>query len=456
MMSSWTYNCKLTPSSSAAYPCAMLSTEQEMPHKSPSSFSNTLLTNQSSSMKETSLIGNIWQKLTKMVTPRELPSNCLEKTKQSFSAPDIFVDARIRTPVFDTKSGKAELCIPEKSDRNMSLSLGNPPFEWNSVKIGMNNVNNKSKIRKRAELLSAKEEPLHLSVKNNRKTNRKQVRCKMGIKNLNEKNRHSLLVDVMEDYQQNATDSDRDSDAEFHDTIQNVNSDVRQNLGAIITKQNVSSDFSLFDASFPAIECAVTNLSLTCKFPRTQYTRQTSECDSEDSFVIFSEDVRTITPSASPKKQNNMCTTINNMFSTLSTTAFRRQREMSECSDDSIVFCYDSDYSDICCQVTIETGDDQQKQATRSKSSEKRGNSALSHQLDSGFEEKKVRFNLNPEVHIIRVWDFAYRQARKGEWETVARDRERFKKRIEEAESILEPVFDCNMRQTVFRDRFAS
>ncbi|CAD6226613.1 GSCOCG00011909001-RA-CDS, partial [Cotesia congregata] len=38
------------------------------------------------------------------------------------------------------------------------------------------------------------------------------------------------------------------------------------------------------------------------------------------------------------------------------------------------------------------------------------------------------------------VWDFASRQARKGPWEQAARDRERFHRRIQELNKIIEPM----------------
>lgn len=66
-----------------------------------------------------------------------------------------------------------------------------------------------------------------------------------------------------------------------------------------------------------------------------------------------------------------------------------------------------------------------------------------------------VRFNFKTQVHVMRAWDFAYRQARKSEWEMAARDRDRFKHRIENTGQILGPVFDRELRDRVYRERFA-
>uniref|UniRef100_A0A182RQF9 PP1c_bdg domain-containing protein n=1 Tax=Anopheles funestus TaxID=62324 RepID=A0A182RQF9_ANOFN len=93
--------------------------------------------------------------------------------------------------------------------------------------------------------------------------------------------------------------------------------------------------------------------------------------------------------------------------------------------DDSIVFC--EDYDDL--------NDD--------------SNSS------SGFEEKKVRFNLKPVVHVMRAWDFAYRQARKGDWEMAARDSERFRKRITDLEPVLGPALQSALRDKIYAERFS-
>lgn len=43
------------------------------------------------------------------------------------------------------------------------------------------------------------------------------------------------------------------------------------------------------------------------------------------------------------------------------------------------------------------------------------------------------------EVHCIIAWEFAYRNARKGNWEQYSVDRERFKRRIESIAAVIEP-----------------
>lgn len=66
----------------------------------------------------------------------------------------------------------------------------------------------------------------------------------------------------------------------------------------------------------------------------------------------------------------------------------------------------------------------------------------------------QVTFNLCPTVHEIRAWKFAYSQARKGKWEQMGRDRERFEKRINSLSSILTPILDAQHRQKIYHQRF--
>lgn len=69
---------------------------------------------------------------------------------------------------------------------------------------------------------------------------------------------------------------------------------------------------------------------------------------------------------------------------------------------------------------------------------------------------QKVKFNLNPEIHIMVQWDYAYRAARKGPWEEMARDRERFRGRINCIERVLNPILTTQHRTYIWQERFAS
>ncbi|XP_038150719.1 protein phosphatase 1 regulatory subunit 15B [Cyprinodon tularosa] len=58
-------------------------------------------------------------------------------------------------------------------------------------------------------------------------------------------------------------------------------------------------------------------------------------------------------------------------------------------------------------------------------------------------KQKKVCFSPLVQVHVMRTWSFARQASRKGPWEELARDRDRFRRRILEAESAI----DCCLSQ---------
>ncbi|XP_055917206.1 uncharacterized protein LOC129949648 [Eupeodes corollae] len=238
--------------------------------------------------------------------------------------------------------------------------------------------------------------------------------------------------------------------------------------------------------------------------PTTSAT-DNNDCDIEgDSFVIFSNN---------DKPGNCMFTSFNNRPPP-------RQRQLSECSDDSfvVVFTEDADYlGGMQCVEDDDTSDEddddfdededdsedetsseeeeeedssedeefeghegrdvvdscflgrQNNKTDRNKCDSGTGISLLCSQpkipcngvvprehkqLDSGFDEKKVTFDPLPVVHVMHAWNFAYRAARKGHWEDVARDRTRFQKRIERTSVYLNPVLTPEHREKIYRSRF--
>lgn len=59
-------------------------------------------------------------------------------------------------------------------------------------------------------------------------------------------------------------------------------------------------------------------------------------------------------------------------------------------------------------------------------------------------------------MHEIRAWKYAYREARKGQWEQVGRDRERFEKKIKDLSQTITPILATAHRQRIFDERFSS
>lgn len=59
-----------------------------------------------------------------------------------------------------------------------------------------------------------------------------------------------------------------------------------------------------------------------------------------------------------------------------------------------------------------------------------------------------VRFDPSPtHVHLLYVWTYAYKAARRGSWEEAARDRERFQHRIERINQLIKPVLMKKLNQ---------
>ncbi|XP_054891925.1 protein phosphatase 1 regulatory subunit 15B [Poeciliopsis prolifica] len=52
----------------------------------------------------------------------------------------------------------------------------------------------------------------------------------------------------------------------------------------------------------------------------------------------------------------------------------------------------------------------------------------------AGTRQKKVQFSPLVQVHVMRTWPFARQASRKGHWEELARDRDRFRRRIADTE----------------------
>lgn len=71
-------------------------------------------------------------------------------------------------------------------------------------------------------------------------------------------------------------------------------------------------------------------------------------------------------------------------------------------------------------------------------------------------QTKKVNFDPTPVVHVMVTWNYAYRAARRGPWEQIARDNERFRGRINSFFAIvLNPILNSTHRSQVWQERFA-
>lgn len=390
------------------------------------------------------IFGIALQKVYSLLIPPEPQAHTADNNKKTLIVPDISVDFNINTPIFEAVQGKAKLIIPNDETESIPFEgcnfVQNPVTQCQDTTMNCSNRYDMAKTTKRQNAVhdgtppsmnsrnssispkkSSNWTPLHLYNKS-----------KTCGKNRKEKNRHNLQINIMEDICQNMDDHYQDSDNEYCSPTPSPRCSI------LFSSSNLKSSLlDLSEQSFPSISSSNPMIGNKCSdLPGPS----SPECDSEESFVMLFDMTTTssVVPSVSARINRQRC------------------RQISECSDDSIVFCYDSDDNDLNSQAEIDfDGEDDSEEEETDDSSDEDSEGTLSHQPDSGFEEKKVQFILKPEVHVIRAWDFAYRQARKGEWEMAARDRERFKKRIQETGNVLSSVFDQNLRDRVYNERFS-
>ncbi|KAL0967961.1 hypothetical protein UPYG_G00260370 [Umbra pygmaea] len=62
---------------------------------------------------------------------------------------------------------------------------------------------------------------------------------------------------------------------------------------------------------------------------------------------------------------------------------------------------------------------------------------------------KKVRFSPLVQVHVMHTWPYARQASRKGPWEELARDRDRFRRRVQETEQAIGYCFSQSHRDKI-------
>lgn len=64
------------------------------------------------------------------------------------------------------------------------------------------------------------------------------------------------------------------------------------------------------------------------------------------------------------------------------------------------------------------------------------------------FDESKNK------VYRLIVWSYAYQQARKGQWECLARDRSRFETKIKTFSVVISTILKSKHRLRIYEERF--
>lgn len=220
-------------------------------------------------------------------------------------------------------------------------------------------------------------------------------------KNKKEKNRHAIECSIHEDFDNNFVIKDCKSTEEiitppiFHTTKNScflVDSFKQVYSSAIPSVSSCKPQVISFTVEdFPTIQPSRQQQQQQSNYSTDEWNfmkinqkkqfsriRQYSECDSEDSFIVFSEESPKITPSYI-NRPITLCQKFQKNFSP-------RQRNISECSDDSFVICFEDDPNRAADEnFTYSSGSDSESD------SETEGES-VGHPPDSGFEEKKVDF----------------------------------------------------------------
>ncbi|XP_053621804.1 uncharacterized protein PPP1R15 [Plodia interpunctella] len=188
-----------------------------------------------------------------------------------------------------------------------------------------------------------------------------------------------------------------------------------------------------------------------------------SDCESEDSFIVFED---------SP----DSCYTSNDVFGDESDSESEYSDSDSEVSDSG---CGDSEELKMSQNMTKTFGDLTDNSLYEDKDevdnavnicaeipsehlhpeSAARDTGVLLNDakklLRRNQPPKKVQFSPQPPaVLVMRVWTFAARQARAGHWERLALDRDRFRRRIADADMALSWVLKPQHRSRVMFQRF--
>ncbi|XP_050464494.1 uncharacterized protein LOC126858308 [Cataglyphis hispanica] len=200
---------------------------------------------------------------------------------------------------------------------------------------------------------------------------------------------------------------------------------------------------------------------------RPRLLSESSSADSEDSFIVFegsddespkqdaTEDSIYDISDSSTEINNDHCKNYNKRYMHEDLFQFS---ESAEDTDDSFCIVFNSELeqncaTDNCANVNCIKTD----MSTSMQDNSIEDETMIENNKDSEkstVQTKKVSFASTPIVHIMVTWNYAYRAARKGQWEEMARDNERFKGRINSIAAVLNPILTSKHRSKVWQERF--
>ncbi|XP_072948509.1 uncharacterized protein PPP1R15 [Epargyreus clarus] len=206
--------------------------------------------------------------------------------------------------------------------------------------------------------------------------------------------------------------------------------------------------------------------------PRNNRRRIPSDCESEDSFIVFEEtpdscytsndvfgdETNNTTNLTDSEDSDSDCDDFDSGVSTI-TLSNSLSKTFGDLTDGSL---YDDSEDVVDCafrsgaeipreliysEKAVEAQSQDHKRGLLLDEAKKRERQKL--------PAKKVHFSEKPpKVHVMRVWAFAARQARAGHWERHALDRERFKRRIADVDMAVSWVLKPQHRSRVMFQRF--
>ncbi|KPI96397.1 Protein phosphatase 1 regulatory subunit 15A [Papilio xuthus] len=271
---------------------------------------------------------------------------------------------------------------------------------------------------------------------------------------------------------------------------ENIVKDIKEDLGALSDSQSSTTSEYLNPCNYfdevtgrfysTSAESDDSFQIVFTDSPNLGRGRIPSECESEDSFIVFDEtpdscyssnDVfgdelnvtgydfidtsESETSDDSDSESDSGCD-----YKPTCKLSHTLSRTIGDLTDDSLYI--DADEVDCAAIFVQETPIQNPNESIQSCDSTCDGTKPRGLLVDERrkLEKKKqpcktVRFSPNPpKVHVMRVWAFAARQARAGHWERHALDRERFKRRIADVEMAVSWVLKPQHRARVMFQRF--
>lgn len=223
-------------------------------------------------------------------------------------------------------------------------------------------------------------------------------------KNKKEKGRHELALKIHEDIE---TETEAMSADEWDEPLVIITAAAAK-IASIEPPEKVvcfsKDDFpAMSDCNPPNATTLYTTSKQTWELPRLSHCysalngrkqRQISECDSEDSFIVFdNDDSNKFTPSSVESNQS-ICERIR------SSLAVGRQRQISESSDDDFI-CFELEHSDsdddddVDCYGEVTSDSDCESEVDVKASG--------TNPPDSGFEDKKVNHFVFVNIFLCAI-----------------------------------------------------